>query len=62
LNELKADLMKARTEASRGGMMKNPRQIRSIKRTIAKLLTVKNFHEINKTETAAKTGIGERKI
>lgn len=45
LKELKTDLMKARTDFSRGGQQKNPMQLRTIRRTIAKILTVKNIKE-----------------
>lgn len=40
LRELRAELAKARATAAAGGSLENPSQIRQLKRTIARILTV----------------------
>lgn len=42
LNELRTELMRLRTMVKAGGAHENPSQIREIRRTIARILTVEN--------------------
>ncbi len=60
LKEIKTDLMKVRTDFSRGGQQKNPMQLRTIRRTIAKILTVKNIKE-KELSAGIKAGSEEKK-
>ncbi len=61
LKEIKTDLMKVRTDFSRGGQQKNPMQLRTIRRTIAKILTVKNIKE-KELSAGIKAGSEEKKV
>lgn len=42
LNELRTELSKERATSEIGGMLKSPGRIREIRRSIARILTVKN--------------------
>jgi len=46
IQELKKELMKLKSEASGGSQAENPGRIRAIKRTIARLLTIKKEKEV----------------
>lgn len=46
LEELKKELMKLRSQASGGSQAENPGRIRAVKRTIARLLTIKKEKEV----------------
>lgn len=48
LSELKKELMKLKSEVSGGSQAENPGKIRAIKRTIARILTIKKEGEIKK--------------
>ena len=42
LNELKAELSRSRALASSGAPLDNPKRIKELKRTIARILTIQN--------------------
>ena len=42
LDEARKELIKIRAQAAVGTTLKSPKQIRSLKKTIARLLTIKN--------------------
>lgn len=48
IEELRKELMKLRAQGSGGSQIENPGRIRAIKRTIARLLTIKNLEESKK--------------
>ncbi len=48
LKELKLELLKERGNVEMGGNVKNPGRIREIRRSIARLLTIKNERERKK--------------
>ena len=45
LKELKLELLKERGNVEMGGSVKNPGKIRALKRTIARILTIKKERE-----------------
>lgn len=45
LEEMKKELMKLKSQSSGGSQAENPGKVRAIKRTIARLLTIKNSEE-----------------
>lgn len=53
LSELKKDLIKQRAQVATGTTPKNPRQIKNIKRTIARILTIIRQRETEKSRKAA---------
>ena len=46
IDELQLELMKLRTTVRAGGKVKNPGQIRLLKRTVAQVLTIQNEERI----------------
>ncbi len=52
INELKVELSRLRTMINAGGAVENPAQVREIRKTIARLLTIENEYSkgIRKTE------------
>ena len=48
IEELKKELMIAKSQISGGSQAENPGKIKEIKRTIARLITIKKEVEINK--------------
>ena len=49
--ELKKELMKLNSQIAIGTIPKNPGKVREIKKTIAKILTIKNEKTLNKNKT-----------
>lgn len=54
LTELKKELMKLNTQKSSGGSLENPGRIRSIRKTIAKMITIQNQKNKNHKEETRK--------
>jgi len=50
ISELKKDLIKLNSQVSTGTAPKSPGKIREIKRTIARILTIKKENEVKKKD------------
>tara|TARA_Y100000310_G_C20138123_1_gene559000 strand:+ start:316 stop:528 length:213 start_codon:yes stop_codon:yes gene_type:complete len=50
LSEVRKELIKLRTQVSRGTTLKNPGQIKQIKKTIARILTIQKMKEVGKKD------------
>lgn len=48
LNELRKELMKINSQIAIGTLPKNPGKVKEFKRTIAKILTIRNQKEVKK--------------
>ncbi len=48
LSELRVELMKLRTKVRAKGSIENPKAIREIRKTIARILTVQNEEKVKK--------------
>ena len=50
LSELRTELVRMRTMVKAGGAVENPSRIRKLKRTVARILTVKNEEARKETQ------------
>jgi ribosomal protein L29 len=48
LSEIRKELIKLNTQVSRGTTLKNPGQIKQIKKTIARILTIQKLKGVTK--------------
>jgi large subunit ribosomal protein L29 len=48
--ELKKELIKVNAQVAIGTAIKNPRQVREIKKTLARILTISNQKDLKKTK------------
>lgn len=62
IRELKAELSRLRTMINAGGAIENPSQVRDIRKTIARLLTIENEYAKGIRKTDAKVDAKKAKV